>query len=306
MIVNPNAGVGKCRKDWNRISNILTQEGFDYDTVFTEERFHATRLIIDAIKKGYRKIISVGGDGTLNEVVNGILMQSTVSSQEIALGVISVGTGNDWIRTYKIPIDYKKSIAIIKEQETFIQDAGRVSYTTPDGEKNRYFVNMAGMGYDGLVARKTNADKEAGKSNPFVYFYHIFSSLFSYQSADCRIYIDGNTLKKKVFTLVVGIGQYNGGGMKQAPDAITNDGLFDLTMIKEVSRWSVIANVNKLYNGTIKKHKQVEVHTGKKITIESDQKILIEVDGESVGYAPFGFQILPNSLKVIVNKEFKK
>jgi diacylglycerol kinase family enzyme len=174
VIVNPNAGVGKCGRDWNRISKLLAEANLDFETVFTERRKHATHLVIQAIKQGYRKVISVGGDGTLNEVVNGILEQNTIPSKKISLGVVSVGTGNDWIRTYKIPSDYKKSIEIIQQEHTFIQDTGKVTYATDNGVESRFFVNMAGLGFDGLVAQKTNADKEAGKSNPFVYFYHIF------------------------------------------------------------------------------------------------------------------------------------
>lgn len=300
-IVNPNAGVGKGKRDWKKISVIMDNQKLSYNTVFTEKRGHAVKLTKEYIAKGYRKIISVGGDGTLNEVVNGIFHQTLVPTHHITLAVVSVGTGNDWIRTFMVPTDYKESVALIKKQDTFIQDAGMVSFIHEKGLDTRYFINMAGLGFDGLVAQKTNADKELGKANPLVYFKNIFASLFAYKSVATRIVIDNSEMHHKIFTLAVGIGQFNGGGMKQTPDAIPDDGFFDLTLIKDMSKWSVIANVNRLYNGTIKNHKKVEVHKGRNIVIEPQTPVLIEVDGESIGHSPFNFTILPKSLKVVIN-----
>lgn len=305
-IVNPNAGVGKGKRDWKKISAIMDYQNLSYEAVFTQRRDHAVKLTKEYIEKGYRKIISVGGDGTLNEVVNGIFHQNLVPTHDITLAVVSVGTGNDWIRTFMVPVDYKDSIALITKEDTFIQDAGMVSFSHEKGMGTRYFINMAGLGFDGLVAQKTNADKELGKANPLVYFKNIFASLFAYKSVATRIVIDNTEMHHKVFTLAVGIGQFNGGGMKQTPDAVPDDGFFDLTLIKDMSKWSVIANVNRLYNGTIKKHKKVEVHKGRNIVIEPKIPVLIEVDGESIGHSPFNFTILPKSLKVVINrKKFK-
>jgi YegS/Rv2252/BmrU family lipid kinase len=302
-VVNPNAGVKKCEKDWNKIEGLLKKHEIDFEAVFTENRGHAISLTKGYIKKGYRKIISVGGDGTLNEVVNGVFWQKCVDPTDITIANISVGTGNDWGRTYGMPMDYEKSIILIKKEDTFIQDAGMVSFANGPGINSRYFINMGGMGFDGLVAQKTNADKDLGKGNVLVYFKNIFLSLFAFQSVPTRIRIDDVEMNHHVFSLGVAIGQFNGGGMKQAPDAVTNDGLFDVTIIKDMSKWSVIANVNRLYNGTIGKHKKVEMHQGRQITIEPKTPILMEADGESLGQSPFTFTIIPKSLKVVINKE---
>jgi diacylglycerol kinase family enzyme len=178
---------------------------------------------------------------------------------------------------------------------------GIVEYTANGGTQTRYFANMAGLGFDGLVAKKTNADKEKGSSNPFLYLVNLGSSLFSYDSTNVRINVDGREIKAKVFSMSVGIGQYNGGGMIQAPEALPNDGLLDLTIIKHMTKLSVIYNVRRLYDGSIRKVKQVEMLTGKSIRIESDLPIPLEVDGESLGSSPFQFNIIPKSLKVIIN-----
>ncbi len=300
VVVNPQAGIGKVKKDWSRISALLDKHGFDYHAVFTQKPWHAAELANSFISKGFRNIIAVGGDGTLHEVVNGIFKQKEVSTTDISLGMISVGTGNDWIKTYNIPTDYEQAILVLKEGKSTLQDAGTVSYISSGKKATRYFINMAGLGFDGLVAHKTNASKRRGKGNPLLYLKHLVGSLFDYTSCNTTVRVDEKVIKDKVFSIGVGIGQYNGGGMRQAPDANPDDGLFDLIVIKDLSKWSVLANVRKLYNGTIKTHKRVETLTGQNIQISCDTPVLLEADGESLGHSPFSFGIVPHSVRVII------
>ncbi|HSV76617.1 MAG TPA: hypothetical protein VLH37_06245, partial [Bacteroidales bacterium] len=124
---------------------------------------------------------------------------------------------------------------------------------------------------------------------------------FFYKSTNIRVTVNGSEIKDKVFSIAIGIGQYNGGGMKQAPDARPDDGLFDLTIIKHMKKTSMLANLKNLYSGQIKKVKQVQILQGNNVRIESDIPILLETDGESLGYSPFEFNILPKSLKIIMN-----
>lgn len=301
VLVNPNAGIGKGKKDWGKISQILNEQGFDYHPVFTERKLHAIELVTQHIAQGYRNIIVVGGDGTMNEVVNGVFSQQEVTTTAITLGMVSIGTGNDWVRTYNIPLDYQQAIEIIKRGNTLEQDAGIVQYANGQQTFKRYFANMAGLGFDGLVAKKTNADKEKGSSIPMLYLVNLVSSMFSYNSTNIRINIDGHEIKARVFSIGVGIGQYNGGGMMQAPEALPNDGLLDLTIIKHISVFSIIANLRRLYDGKIRKVKQVVLLTGKNIRIESDVQIPLETDGEYLGHSPFEFNIVPKSIKIIMN-----
>lgn len=301
VVVNPNAGIGKVARDWKKISSILDRRDFDYQAVFTRAPFHATELVREHIAGSFRKIVSVGGDGTLNEVVNGIFGQDHWPTTGITLGVIPVGTGNDWIRTYNIPTDYEGAVEVLSNGRTMLQDAGTVSFMNGPENLTRYFINMAGLGFDGLVAQKTNADKARGRGNPFLYIKHLLSSLFAYRSCGTTVTIDGQVINKKVFSIGVGIGQYNGGGMHQAPDAKPDDGLFDLTLIRDLSRLSVIANLGRLYNGSIKKHKRVTAYLGRHIRIESESPLLLEADGESLGHSPLEFHIVPQSVRVLVN-----
>ncbi len=300
VVVNPNAGIGKLRRDWDKISGLLDKQGFSYQAVFTRGPWHAVELVESHVTQGFRKIIAVGGDGTLNEVVNGIFRQQVVPSTDITVGMISVGTGNDWVRTYDIPMDYEEAILVLKKGKTLLQDAGIVNYFNNSKESTRYFINMAGVGFDGLVASKTNDSKTRGRGNPLLYLKPLIGSLFTYKSCNTRVAVNGTKISEKFFTIGVGIGQYNGGGMRQTPDAKTDDGLFDIILIKDLSKWSVIANVRRLYDGTIKKHKRVITHTAKTIRIECDQPVLLEADGESLGHSPFSFDIIPGSVRVVI------
>jgi YegS/Rv2252/BmrU family lipid kinase len=251
------------------------------------------------ISKGYSKIIVVGGDGTMNEVINGVFGQNRIHTTEVMLGMISVGTGNDWARMFNIPSDYEGAIKTIKEQKTFIQDAGLVNYVKNGKEWNRYFINIAGMGFGARVAERTNRMKDMGKSGPFLYFYNIFYSLIRYRSLKAEIDIDGKTMDRKIFSMNVGIGRYNGGGMIQVPHAIADDGLYSITLIKKMGKLNVIVNIKRLYNGTITKHSKVETYTARSVQILSQSRLQIETDGESLGHGPVRFQIIPRSIRVI-------
>ncbi|NVO19510.1 MAG: diacylglycerol kinase family lipid kinase [Bacteroidetes bacterium] len=300
IIVNPNAGKRKGQHDWLNIAKLLNEAGIEFINIFTEHRDHAMHLAQKYIEKGFRNIIVVGGDGTLNEVVNGIFTQSHVAPSEIRLAMIPVGTGNDWCRMYNISNDYKEAINTIVNGKEFVQDAGSVKYFTSLGmEKTRYFINMAGMGFDALVAKKTNRQKEQGKGGALSYFVNIFSSLFYYKFTRTSIKLDDQSIQHEVFSMSVGICQFNGGGMKQAPNAKPDDGLFDLTIIKPIGKFKVIRNVVKLFDGSFTRLPEVSTYISSKINILSETPMYLEVDGESLGHTPFEFVIIPRSLRII-------
>lgn len=300
VIVNPNAGKRKGEKDWLEIAAQLTAEGIEYTNVFTEHRGHAVMLTRKFIENGYRKIIVVGGDGTLNEVVNGIFTQAHVPTNKVTLAMIPVGTGNDWCRMFNIPADYRQAIQVIKKNKIFAQDTGIIKYiSSEETEITRYFINMAGMGFDALVAKKTNKQKDLGKSNPMSYVVNILSSLFLYTFTKVSILLDSEKVSSDIFSMSVGICQYNGGGMKQAPDALPDDGLFDLTLIKPIGKLKIIRNIIKLFDGSFTRLPEVSTYRSSKIIIHSDPPMFMEADGESLGHTPFVFTILPQSLNVV-------
>lgn len=298
-IVNQAAGGGKTEKDWPLISHLLEKHGISFEPHFTSRRLHASIIARNKIKEGFSKIIVVGGDGTMNEVINGVFAQDRINTTEVMLGMISVGTGNDWARMFDIPADYEGAVQTIKQQKTFIQDAGLVNYRKNDKEWKRYFVNIAGMGFGARVVERSNRMKDRGKSGPFLYFYNIFYSLLKYRSLRALIDIDGNTFDRSIFSMNVGIGKYNGGGMIQVPHAIADDGLYSITLIKKMGKLNVLANIKRLYNGRITEHSKVETYMAKSVQIDGPVRLKIETDGESLGHGPMRFQIIPRSVRVI-------
>ena len=298
-IVNRAAGGGKTDRDWPVIQGLLEKHGISFDAYFTTRRLHASILARNKIQEGYSRIIVVGGDGTMNEVINGVFAQNRIHTTEVMLGMISVGTGNDWARMFNIPSDYEGAVRTIKDQKTFIQDAGLVNYVKNGKAWNRYFINIAGMGFDARVAERTNRMKDRGKSGPMLYFYNIFASLLKYRSLKALIDLDGETLSRKIFSLNVGIGMYSGGGMKQVPHAIADDGLYSITLIRKMGKLNVLANIKRLYNGTIAAHSKVETYMARSVQVKSPSMLQIETDGESLGHGPLKFRIIPRSVTVI-------
>ncbi len=307
VVVNPNAGRRKVERDWKEISSLLMDEGFDFDHFMTEGKLHAIQIAKENIEKGYKKIIVVGGDGTLNEVVNGVFLQKRFPAKDILLGIVTIGTGNDWGRMYKIPAKYKKAVKVLKKGKTIIQDAGYVDYHLNKTINRRYFINMAGMGYDALVAQKTNRMKEKGKGGPFAYFYNLITGLYQYKNTFLEITInDKKVFEGNIFSMSLGICKYNGGGMMQLPFAIPDDGIFDVTIVKKTTKFRVLRNIKNLYDGTFTDLPEVELFKGRKISIVSrpENSISLETDGESLGHSPLNFNIIPRCIQLIVNKKY--
>ncbi|HPD95516.1 MAG: diacylglycerol kinase family lipid kinase [Bacteroidales bacterium] len=300
VIVNPRAGGGKGKSDWPLIERLLTEHDIAFTHVFTAHKHHAVELAVNAITSGYTKLISVGGDGTLNEVVNGIFLQNVVSPSEITVGVIGVGTGNDWFRMYEIPHSYEACIKAIKSKNVFHQDVGIVEYYESSILHKRYFVNAAGVGFDAEVAFRTNRLKDLGRKGMLLYIISLIKALIRYKSTRMNVNVNGYHFQDKTFSLTVGICKYNGAGMMQVPFAISDDGLFDITMIKKISKINVLASVTRLYNGTILKHSKVTGIRGNSIEIMSIPGVNLEADGESLGETPLKFTILHKALAVIV------
>jgi YegS/Rv2252/BmrU family lipid kinase len=300
IIINPNSGKRKAEKDREIIFDILNKKKIHFVHYDTHSKLHAIELTHKLINEGINKILVVGGDGTLNEVVNGIFSQDTTPTDQIILGLIPVGTGNDWGRLYNISTDYSRAIDTLINGKIISQDVGLATFNSGNGTQSRYFMNIAGMGFDAKVANKVNEDKINNKSGAILYIKNLLQILFKTSSIQYKITRDSHLMEKDVFSLCVGIGKYNGSGMMQLPNSIPDDGLFDITIIKKISKIDVILNVKNLYDGTFVKHPAIEMHTAKEMKIETIEPVQLELDGESVGFSPFTFRILERALNIIV------
>lgn len=298
-LVNPNAGNGKGEKDWARISDLFSRNEMKVEPFFTASKGHAIVLTHELISKGCRKIISVGGDGTLNEIINGIFTQEYCPPGDVIISMIPVGTGNDWGRMFGIPLVYEGAVSLIKEEKLMLHDIGTVTYYYGDQKEKRYFINIAGLGFESVVVKKTNRQKDKGKSSRAIYFYNLLSSLVTYRNAPVEIMIDEKKREARVFSINVGNGRYCGGGMRQTPDAIPDDGLLDITVIKDIGRIEIIKSLKLLYDGTILSHPKVDGYRSNNLSVKSDVPLWVEADGESLGHTPAEFGIIPSAAKIV-------
>lgn len=305
VVVNPKASVGKCEKDWPQIKQLLVNEGVDFDFFITEHQGHAIELVRDNITgKGYTKIISVGGDGTNNEVINGIFAQKRFPTEQITMGVIPIGTGNDWRRTFGFSTDYLENVKIIKAENLFKHDIGKVTYYNHGDPQVRYFLNAAGTGLDEKVCQATNALKQQGKGGSARYMMSVAKCLLKYGSTHLQLFVDEQlVLDDEILSLSVGNGRFNGGGMMMMPKAVPNDGLFDITAIRKVGMAKFAANVTNIYDGSfINKLKEVSTFRGRKIRIVSipEHSLNLETEGETLTNSPFDFEMLQQAINMVV------
>lgn len=303
VILNPHAGSGRGKKDQEMLVNLLTKKGFHFKLAISEFPKHTIQLTVQAIEKGYRELIVAGGDGTLNEVVNGIYLQSSCSPAEITVGVIPVGTGNDWIKTFGVPNHYKEAIKILNRGKTIQQDIGRVIYSENGQSKTCYFANMAGFGFDAMVAQKTNQMKDKGRKGISLYLQALGVSFFKYKTFRTKIVIDDQEINDFIFLASIGIGKFNGGGMMLAPDADPTNGIFQVTVIRKVGLFAVLRNLAGLYNGTFVKDPRVSIHEARRVSISSEKNISGEADGEILGDNKFEIDMVSQKLSVIFNPE---
>ncbi len=303
IILNPHAGSGKGQYDKDKIIRLVQKSGLKFNLSISEYPGHAVLIAKELAKQGMSHFIVAGGDGTLNEVVNGFFNGKGTISDKIVVGIIPVGTGNDWIKTFGIPDDYQAAINIIKLRHKVMQDVGEIHYLKNDGDIKRYFVNIAGFGFDAMVATEANKLKAKGIKGFRIYIQSLLSSFFVFKPLQTTITIDGENFERNLFSISIGIGKYNGGGMMQVPDANPTQGIFHITIISKIGILGILRNLIGLYDGTFIRDRRVSTHTGKEITIQANTTLPGEADGESLGDSNYSIRILPHKLNVIYGKD---
>ncbi len=297
LIVNPTSGSFSGKRKWKQISTAFTNENIPFDFEFTTKPQHEYELVFEGLKKGYRKFVSVGGDGTLHHIVNGLMQQSLVPKTELKLAVIPLGTGNDWVKTYAVPKNIKKAVAIIKSEHTVLQDIGTISLLNSDTQV--FFNNVAGLGFDGYVVKRNEGLKFLGAAS---FLISTVLSLASYKATSFTIESASKKLTTKSLLTIVGICQYSGGGMQLTKDVNSLDGLFDVSVAKHFTLWKLLRNVVGLFNGSIVNHKQVETFKATEIKITTAATdVFVQADGELIGTGGFTAKIIPNALCFVVS-----
>lgn len=299
VILNPSAKGGKAAQCWKKLEVELHFQHVAFQLYLTEKPGDGTAIAHQCIIMGSRKILVVGGDGSLNEVVRAILEQTKVPSEEIQLAIFAAGTGNDFVKTWKIPSMPKTFVLLLKQNKTVIQDAGSISY--PNTKKPlQYFINVAGIGFDALVAHRANEAKKRGKSGLLTYIGALISGLKDYEAVRCAVEADGKSTTFEVFAVLAGIGKFAGSGMKLVPDADPTDGYFHITAVRKISRLKVVLNLASLFTGKFTHLKEVQIFKAKKIRVSPSEQMFVEADGESFGSGEVEFCILPSRIKITI------
>lgn len=306
FIVNPRSAGGKTKRNWPEIEKIARDKlGGLVSTRMTEGPGHATELASSGIKEGYDLIVSVGGDGTNNEVLNGFFAddQGNLINANVAFGFLPAGTGCDLAKTFEIsPKDPRGGLARLASGEISI-DVGRCVYTSHSGEQEtRYFLNVAGFGANGDVVSRVN--KSGKKLGGFATFaLATITSIMSYDNQRVAYSVDGgDEITERVNTMFVCNGRYVGGGMIVGPEARMDDGLLDLTLIGDISRLKALGNGRYLYSGRIYEHPQAQHLRAKVLKARplDTAPVLLDVDGEQPGRLPATFDVLPSLLRMRV------
>ncbi|PHS52756.1 MAG: hypothetical protein COB01_06085 [Lutibacter sp.] len=300
VIVNPTSGNCAAKKKWPHIYKELIAQKFEFEFSITAHKNHALYLIKEATERGFIKFICVGGDGTLHTIVNGILNLKPSDYSKIMIGIIPIGTGNDWIKTYNISKDIKKAIQNLKQKNTLKQDIGKIILTKTN--KTVYFNNLAGIGFDGYVVNKVHKFKNMGF---LAYLLGAIVSLASYKKAKLEIKFNNTIIKEKTLMLLIGICKYSGGGMQLTKNAHPTDGLFDISHVYKVHLFNILGNLKGLFNGNITNHKLINNYKTSNLNIKvlDTQKTYIQADGELLGSGDFSVSIIPKALSFIVPKK---
>ena len=297
VIVNPAAGAGATAKKWPRVRKALESSGMRFEHDLTEAPGHATELAKSAVGRGYDMVVSVGGDGTLNEIVNGLY--SAGANGTVMLGIISTGTGKDYIKTVGIPRPYEEACLRLCNPKKIVVDLGTVEYMSNGRMEKRIFVNFAGLGLDAEIVRATTRRFKALGSMPS-YLMGVFSSLVLHRNKDVVITLDGKTERRQVDEVLVNNGKYGGGGMLPAPDADLKDGILDVLIINAASKPELVLSLPRIYKGTHGTHPKVTMIRARMIEVQSAQPMLVQADGELLGEAPARFDVLPAALTVAI------
>ncbi len=312
IIANPASANGSTGLRWSGIEAHLRSEGLKFDVKLTEAPGHAIDLVKQAGDAGVSTLVCAGGDGTVNEVVNGLM--AIEDSRRPALAIIPCGTGTDFARGLNLPRDLDGIAGMLSAGKTRSIDVGRVSFVRAGQALSRHFINIAGLGFDGEVSDVVNRQSKRGGSA--AYFFTVFKVLAGYQNKRARITLTEPDNNERVlddaFNLIaVCNGRYFGGGMLVSPHSDPFDGHFHVIVIKAMSRAEFAANFPKVYRGTHLSHQKVSEYRVSEVRVDlpplplgegrgEGVRMFLEAEGELFGEAPAHFRVLPGALRMVI------
>lgn len=301
FVVNPKSANGATGKRWAELAGGIARALPDFGVEFTQSPMDAAEIARRAIKGGYECIVAVGGDGTINEVVNGFFESGQVLNPNAVLGVLPRGTGGDFRKSFGWELDFDSAISRLKTPDTRPLDVGRLDFLGHDGQRQvRYFANICSFGVSGLVDQEVNrASKALGGKLSFM--WGSLKALAKYSDQRIRVSFDGQPLEEMgITTFSVANGKFFGGGMKVAPEADVSDGLFDVIIWSGYGFKDFVLRSQGVYSGAHVNWKGTRVLRAKKVVAESDEKVLIDCDGEQPGTLPCTITMVPSAIRIKV------
>ena len=309
VIVNPKSASGSTREKWSLTASELRAHFGPFSVAFTKSPGDGIDITTRAARSGRKFIIACGGDGTINEIANGILL----SGEDVELGVLPSGTGGDFRRTLGLPINNREAAVVLRDGRTKLIDTGKVTFADHAGKTvSRYFLNVSSVGLAADIIKRVKSAKVfdwmpvesvRGRAN---FAVSTLLEVLDLDPAVVRVrFDDGEEHTLQTIAFCVANSRYFGGGMMIAPDAKINDGLLDVVNIGDIGTAKIIVNAYTLYRGTHERLDEVKSSLAKKIEISAadpSQEIFLETDGELPGKLPAIYEIVPNALRVRVPK----
>jgi YegS/Rv2252/BmrU family lipid kinase len=301
VVVNPASAGGRTRRQWSDVATRLLSSGVDFETYMTRGPGDATASVRNALRSGFGRVVSMGGDGTLNEVINGFFdVDGTPLGSEVPLGVIPSGTGGDFRKTAGIAKRPLDAVSAIAGGRTRRIDAGRIDYANGS---LRHFVNIADCGLGGEVVARVNRSrfKGGGVRGTAVFLWQSLAVLSTFDAQPVRVHVDDDVVEERANSVVVANGQYFGAGMHIAPQASLDDGLFDVVVIAAQGGLAALRGLPRVYRGRHLSEPGVTLRRGARVRVESlGRPLLFDVEGEQVGATPATVTCLPGALTLCV------
>ncbi|MFN2469214.1 MAG: diacylglycerol kinase family protein [Gaiellaceae bacterium] len=295
FLVNPASDNGATGRRWPELARRAAEHGLRGEAYLSDYQGHLTDLARQVVADGARVVVAVGGDGTVNEVVNGL-----VGSTDVELAVLPRGTGTDFVRTYGIPTNFERAVRVAVGGRQRRIDLGRVAYRSWNGDPvESMFANIASVGMSGAIAKRTNETSKAlgGKVS---YLWATLAVFARWRATELRVSVDDDIRGGRMHDVVVANGRYFGGGMMMCPDADPGDGLFDVLLIGDLTKADLMRTLPKTYRGTHLPHPKAELLRGAVVSVDSDEALPVELDGEQPGTTPVRFDVVPAALSVRV------
>lgn len=297
VIVNPVSGGGRARRRWPELAAALTRHGIQHDSAVTSRAGHAVQLAQQAISSGHRRLLALGGDGSFNELINGLAAQQNVPLDMLLAAVAPLGTGNDWAHAMQVPDDPDQLATAMarglgRRVDLGIAEAGGA---TADSARRLAFHNNAGAGINAEALRLTPC---SGPRAP-AYLVGLARALMSYQAPQFEVSADGRLHSGRYFIALAAIGHFYGAGMRVAPGALFDDGFFDLVLVDAMSIMQTLSRLPKLFNGKLAADPAVHTVRCRSVTIHATPACGVEIDGQNFGSTPVTLTLKPGALNVL-------